>query len=57
MHFDVGTPDGGVICDAFDTEHSRADGSGQHRVQMPPYGHRWYRVGGPDTAMKREELF
>ena len=52
--FDVCTDDSGRIYDVFDDEHSRADASGRHEIRLKPYGHKWYRVGGPDTTLKRE---
>ncbi len=53
VHFDVGTDDGGVLCDYFDDDHSRAADSGKHELELDPYMHKWYRVGGPDTTLKR----
>jgi maltose alpha-D-glucosyltransferase/alpha-amylase len=53
VRFDIGTDDGGVLCDYFDEDHSRADASGKHRIKIGPYIHKWYRVGGPDTVLKR----
>ncbi|HUE85426.1 MAG TPA: hypothetical protein VMO26_05050 [Vicinamibacterales bacterium] len=50
VHFDVRTEHGGLLCDVFDTSHSRADAAGQHELRLGPYGHRWFRVGGPDTT-------
>jgi maltose alpha-D-glucosyltransferase/alpha-amylase len=36
-------------------EESRAGSGGAHRIALPPYGYRWYRVGRlhprPDTAI------
>jgi maltose alpha-D-glucosyltransferase/alpha-amylase len=54
-HFDVGTEDGGVLCDLFDEQHSRADASGQHELRLDPYVAKWYRVGGPDTTLHRAQ--
>jgi maltose alpha-D-glucosyltransferase/alpha-amylase len=54
VHFDVRTERSGELCDVFDSNHSCADASGQHRVRMQPYGHRWFRVGAPDTTPWRE---
>jgi maltose alpha-D-glucosyltransferase / alpha-amylase len=51
--FDVGTKDGGVLCDYFDEDHSRAGAAGKHRITIGPYIHKWYRVGGPDTVLRR----
>jgi maltose alpha-D-glucosyltransferase/alpha-amylase len=53
VHFDVRTDNGGTLCDVFDDDHSRADAAGQHEVRLRPYGHRWFRVGGPDTTPMR----
>ena len=50
VHFDVRTEKGGEICDVFEHQHSCADVAGQHRVRLRPYGHRWFRVGAPDTT-------
>jgi maltose alpha-D-glucosyltransferase / alpha-amylase len=50
VHFDVRTERGGDLCDVFDQNHSRADATGQHRVRLQGYGHRWFRVGAPDTT-------
>jgi maltose alpha-D-glucosyltransferase/alpha-amylase len=53
VHFDVRTDHAGEMFDVFDQNHSRADASGQHRVRLQPYGHRWFRVGAPDTTPHR----
>jgi maltose alpha-D-glucosyltransferase / alpha-amylase len=53
VHFDVGTENGGTICDYFDEDHSRASDSGKHEIKLEPFMHKWYRVGGPDTTVKR----
>ena len=54
VQFDgVGTDDGGVLCDFTDEDHSRAGESGKHRITVGPAIHKWYRVGGPDTVLKR----
>src|SRR4051812_15984447 len=52
-HVDVGTSDGGVLCDLFDEDHSRAAASGGHELRLGPYMPKWYRVGGPDTTLHR----
>jgi uncharacterized protein YodC (DUF2158 family) len=41
-------PDGRVLCDLFDDDHSTARESGFHELTLRPYAHKWYRVGGPD---------
>jgi maltose alpha-D-glucosyltransferase/alpha-amylase len=53
VHFDVGTGDGGQIFDVFDDAHSVADSSGHHTLTLAPYGHKWFRVGAPDTTPRR----
>jgi maltose alpha-D-glucosyltransferase/alpha-amylase len=53
VHFDVGTDNGGLLCDVFDDNHSRADAAGQHAIRLGPYGYRWFRVGRPDTTPVR----
>jgi maltose alpha-D-glucosyltransferase/alpha-amylase len=54
VHFDVRTENGGLLCEVFDTDHSRADAAGQHELRLRPYDHRWFRVGGPDTTPFRK---
>jgi maltose alpha-D-glucosyltransferase/alpha-amylase len=56
VHIDVGTDDGGVICDYFDDDHSKAADSGKHEIELEPFMHKWYRVGGPDTTLKRSHF-
>jgi maltose alpha-D-glucosyltransferase/alpha-amylase len=56
VRFDVGRPDDGQLFDVFDENHSRADASGRHRIQLGPYSHKWYRVGASDTTPKRSAL-
>ncbi|HXW06075.1 MAG TPA: alpha-amylase family protein [Vicinamibacterales bacterium] len=50
---DVGIDGGGQLCDYFGDNHSRAAPSGRHEITLGPYAHRWYRVGGVDTAVRR----
>jgi maltose alpha-D-glucosyltransferase / alpha-amylase len=49
---DPKTEGGDLLVDVFDDNHSRSE-NGTHRITMGPYGHRWYRVGGADNALKR----
>ena len=35
-------------------DHSQADGAGRHRVELEPFGYRWYRVGGLDDVLIRQ---
>jgi maltose alpha-D-glucosyltransferase/alpha-amylase len=41
------------LVDVFEEHHSRADAAGLHRIDLGPYGHRWFRVGAPDNALNR----
>jgi maltose alpha-D-glucosyltransferase/alpha-amylase len=56
IHLDVGTDNGGELCDFFDDDHSRAAESGMHEIELEPFMHKWYRVGGPDTTPKRSQF-
>jgi hypothetical protein len=49
---DPKTDNSGLLVDLFDENHSRSE-SGTHELTLPPYGHRWYRVGAPDNALNR----
>jgi maltose alpha-D-glucosyltransferase / alpha-amylase len=49
---DPRTDNSGLLVDVFDNNHSRSE-NGMHEVTLPPYGHRWYRVGAPDNAINR----
>jgi maltose alpha-D-glucosyltransferase/alpha-amylase len=53
VHFDVRTENGGTLSEVFDENHSDADAAGQHRIRLRGYGHRWFRVGAPDTTPLR----
>ena len=37
-------------------EHSQADQSGRHCIEIEPYGYRWYRVGGLDYLLRRSDV-
>jgi maltose alpha-D-glucosyltransferase/alpha-amylase len=56
VHVDVGTDDGGTICDFFDDDHSHCADSGKHAIELDPFMHKWYRVGGADTTLKRSHF-
>ena len=49
---DPKTDNAGLLVDVFDENHSRSE-SGVHEVALPPYGHRWYRVGAADNTLNR----
>jgi maltose alpha-D-glucosyltransferase/alpha-amylase len=52
----VDAPRDELLVDVFDEDHSRADQSRVHHLDMHPYGWRWYRVGSADNALDREPL-
>jgi maltose alpha-D-glucosyltransferase/alpha-amylase len=49
---DVGHP---LLVDLLAKNDSRADASGRHTIQLPPYGYRWYRAGGIDRNVSRSD--
>ena len=45
-----------LLVDLLATHDSRADERGQHVVELPPFGYRWFRAGGMDPNVKREAV-
>jgi maltose alpha-D-glucosyltransferase/alpha-amylase len=45
-----------LLVDVFDSQHSRAQNDGAHRIRMPAYGWRWFRVGSPDNTLDEAPL-
>jgi maltose alpha-D-glucosyltransferase/alpha-amylase len=43
---------GNILTDVFDENHSRSE-NGSHQLKLPPYGHRWMRIGAVDNALNR----
>jgi maltose alpha-D-glucosyltransferase / alpha-amylase len=43
---------GNILTDVFDENHSRTE-NGTHEMKLPPYGHRWMRVGAIDNSLNR----
>ena len=43
----------GRMVSLLDGEERSADGRGVYRVELDEYGYQWYRVGGPDAALRR----
>lgn len=43
--------DGVLLSDVLGTSDSRAGPDGRHRIHLPEYGYRWYRVGGLNYAL------
>jgi maltose alpha-D-glucosyltransferase/alpha-amylase len=51
--FGAGSADAKVLMNLLSGDHSRANGRGQHQLELEGYGYRWYRVGGLDYILKR----
>jgi maltose alpha-D-glucosyltransferase/alpha-amylase len=54
MH--LGDERGLRLVNLFTEEHSVANAAGRHRIVLPPYGYRWYRVGGLDYILQRAQV-
>ena len=52
----VGRPHDELLVDVFDGHHSRPTNDGTHRLRLPDYGWRWYRVGAADTTLFLSDL-
>lgn len=48
--------DRGLLINLFAGDHSNADESGLHCIEIEPYGYRWYRVGGLDYLLRRSDV-
>jgi len=48
--------DGKHLINLLAEDHSEANGRGQHRIVLEPYGYRWFRVGGLDYLLKRSDI-
>jgi len=51
--FGAGSANGAFLANVLSDDHSRANGRGQHRVELEGYGYRWFRVGGLDYILRR----
>ena len=51
-----GSANGDLLVEVFDGHHSRAQNDGLHRITMPGYGWRWFRVGAADSVLDRSDL-
>lgn len=57
ISFEVGLDErGDHLIDLLGPGHSHADASGKHRILLEGYGYRWYRVGGLDYLLNRDEV-
>lgn len=45
--------DGGRLISLLDVDDSHAAKNGRHRIALPAYGYKWYRVGGLNYALRR----
>jgi maltose alpha-D-glucosyltransferase/alpha-amylase len=52
----VGAARDHLLMEVFDGRHSKAHADGVHRIEMGPYGWRWFRVGGADNVLERSDL-
>ena len=52
----VGCANDDVLVELFDGHHSKAHNDGAHRIDIPPYGWRWFRVGSVDNVLNRSDL-
>jgi maltose alpha-D-glucosyltransferase / alpha-amylase len=43
------------LINLFTEAHSERKGSAPHRIELEPYGYRWYRAGGLDYLLKRRD--
>jgi maltose alpha-D-glucosyltransferase/alpha-amylase len=48
--------DRGLLINLLAGEHSKADESGRHCIEIEPFGYRWYRVGGLDYLLRRSDV-
>ena len=48
--------DRALLINLLAREHSKADESGRHCIEIEPYGYRWYRVGGLDYLLRRSDV-
>jgi maltose alpha-D-glucosyltransferase/alpha-amylase len=43
------------LVNVFEKEQHEADALGVHEITLPPYGHKWLRLGAADSALDRHE--
>jgi maltose alpha-D-glucosyltransferase/alpha-amylase len=54
VRFKTGKDGDGRLSNLLSHAHSQADAQGRHRIDLEPYGYRWFRVGGLDYLSHRE---
>ena len=47
---------GMMLINLLSEDHSHADKGGKHRLVIEAYGYRWYRVGGLDYLLRRNDI-
>jgi maltose alpha-D-glucosyltransferase/alpha-amylase len=47
---------GKLLVNLLSEDHSRANAGGRHKLLIEAYGYRWYRVGGLDYLLKRNDV-
>jgi maltose alpha-D-glucosyltransferase/alpha-amylase len=52
----MGGERGDVLVELFNGHHSRPQNDGMHRITLPGYGWRWFRVGAADNVLDRSDL-
>jgi maltose alpha-D-glucosyltransferase/alpha-amylase len=52
----VDSPRDAVLVELFDGRHSKVQNDGAHRIDLAPYGWRWFRVGSADNVLDRSDL-
>jgi maltose alpha-D-glucosyltransferase/alpha-amylase len=55
LSFGAGSASGAFLANLLSNDHSRADGRGQHLIEIEGYGYRWYRLGGLDYILRRSK--
>jgi maltose alpha-D-glucosyltransferase/alpha-amylase len=56
VKFQTGVKIDGQLVNLLSNDHSTPDPSGKHRILLEPYGYRWFRVGGLDYLLRRNEV-
>jgi maltose alpha-D-glucosyltransferase/alpha-amylase len=58
VSFAVGVPGDArnLLVNLLSEDHSEASGAGKHKLLLEGYGYRWYRVGGLDYLLKRNDV-
>jgi maltose alpha-D-glucosyltransferase/alpha-amylase len=56
VRMNVDAPNDRLLVELFDGHHSKAHDDGAHRIDLAPYGWRWFRVGSVDNVLDRSDL-